>query len=296
MAYTTNPHIGKVRAKAVHLVRKEGWSMREVARHLGVSHSTVVRWNQRAATDAGSIHEIPTKSSRPKSSPRAVDKKIVKRILELRDTERKNGPEAIHEILKREQVEVSFSTVYRTLKRHGRIAERSPWKKWHRSGERPVPESPGKLVQMDTVHIMQSKIDRMYIFTLVDVHSRWAYAKASQTLSAHLALQAFTTAQQQSPFEIDCIQSDHGPEFAQHFTTYVQARGTRHRHIRVRKPNDNAHVERFNRTIQEELSPEIRKYKHNIPWLNRSINEYLKYYNYERLHAGIQHKTPFEML
>jgi len=55
-------------------------------------------------------------------------------------------------------------------------------------------------------------------------------------------------------------------------------------------------VERFNRTIQEELAPEIQKYKNNIPWLNRSINDYLMYYNNERLHAGIGHKTPAEVL
>ncbi len=73
MAYTTNPHIGKVRARAVHLVRKEGWSVREVARHLGVSHASIVRWNQKAARDAGRVFEIPTRSSRPKTSPAAID-------------------------------------------------------------------------------------------------------------------------------------------------------------------------------------------------------------------------------
>jgi len=149
---------------------------------------------------------------------------------------------------------------------------------------------------MDTVHIMKSKKARMYIFTIIDVHSRWAYAKASDRLSAHLALQTFKNAKQIIPFNISCIQSDHGPEFTQHFTTYIQASGIHHRHIRVRKPNDNAHIERFNRTIQEELSPEISKYKNNIPWMNRSINEYLQYYNYERLHSGIGHKTPSEII
>ena len=277
------------------MIKQEGKGVREVARYIGVSPSTVSKWLKRAPA-YGSVHEIETIRSRPKNSPRAIDAAVVKRILKLRDTQRKKGPEVIHEILKREEIQVSFSTVYRTLKRHGRIEERSPWKKWHLSGERPKPKSPGKLVQMDSIHIMQNKKRRMYIFTLIDVHSRWAYATASQKLSAHLALVTFRRAQQMSPFQIDCVQSDHGPEFAQHFTTYVQARGTRHRHSRVRQPNDNAHVERFNRTIQEELAPEIQKYKNNIPWLNRSINNYLMYYNNERLHAGIGHKTPAEML
>lgn len=270
--------------------------MRQVARHVGVSHSTVVRWCKKAPENVGTIYEIPTKNSRPKSSPRRIDEEIVERILELRDTQRKNGPEAIHQMLLREGTEVSFSTVYRTLKTHGRIAQRSPWKKWHRSGERPVPKSAGTLVQMDTVHIMKGKKERLYVFTVLDVHSRWAYARASERLSAHLALGAFTRMYSVAPFVTNCVQTDHGPEFTQHFTTYVQAQGVRHRHIRIRQPNDNAHIERFNRTLQEEMEQEIRKYRNNIPWLNRSITEYLEYYNNERLHAGIDHKTPNEML
>ena len=296
MPYTKNPHIPKVRAKAIELIRKQGWSTAQVARHLGVHRATIGRWLKKTPTGVGTVYEVPTQSSKPKNSPKAIDAVVVDRILDLRDTQRKKGPEVIYEILKREGIIVSYSTVYRTLKRHGRIEERSPWKKWHLSGERPKPESPGKLVQMDTIHIMQSKKNRMYIFTLIDVHSRWAYATASQKLSAHLALVTFRHAQKVSPFQIDCVQSDHGPEFAQHFTTYVQARGTRHRHSRVRQPNDNAHVERFNRTIQEEMFAEIRKYKNNMSWMNRSISEYLQYYNNERLHSGIDHKTPNEVI
>jgi IS30 family transposase len=298
MAYTSNPHIGKVRAKAVQLVQKEGWSMRQAARHVGVSHSTIVRWCKRVPEAVGTVYAIETRFSRPKTSPNAIDAGIVARILELRDTQRKNGPEAIAEILKREGVKVSFSSVYRTLKRNGRIAERSPWKKYHKSGVRPYAESPGKLVQMDSIHILKKRNDkeRIYIVTLIDVYSRWTYARAFERISARAALNTFTQAQRLSPFCFDCVQSDHGPEFQSYFTSMVEAKGTRHRHSRVRQPNDNAHVERFNRTIQEEMKPEISKYKNNIPWLNRSITEYLNYYNNERLHAGINHKTPNEMI
>lgn len=298
MAYTSNPHIGKVRAKAVQLVKKEGWSVRQTARHVGVAPGTISKWCKRAPKDGSRVFEIETRSSRPKSSPAALDAGVVARILELRDTQRKNGPQAIHEILKREGIQVSFSSVYRTLKRNGRIAERSPWKKYHRSGERPDASEAGKLVQMDSIHILKCRdaYDRIYIVTLIDVYSRWAYARSFARVNTHAALKTFKTAERLSPFCFSCIQSDHGPEFQSYFTSMVEAKGIRHRHSRVRQPNDNAHIERFNRTLQEEMKPEISKYKHNIPWLNRSLNEYLKYYNNERLHAGIKHKTPMEML
>lgn len=69
---------------------------------------------------------------------------------------------------------------------------------------------------------------------------------ASQRLNTHIALQAMHNAAQQAVFPFDCIQSDHGPEFSKYFTTLIEAQGIRYRHSRVRKPNDNAHIERFN--------------------------------------------------
>ncbi|MCH7660077.1 MAG: transposase [Euryarchaeota archaeon] len=66
-----------------------------------------------------------------------------------------------------------------------------------------------------------------------------------------------------------------------------------HRHSRVRTPNDNAHLERINRTIQDECMSRIprslRSYQKEIP-------EYLHYYNTERPHMGLNFKTPTEVL
>lgn len=295
MAYTMNPHIQKVRRMAVNKVQLEGWSMREAARHFGVAHSTVVRWCKKAPAD-GRMN-IETVSSRPKRSPRAIEQHIVDRIVEIR-LARGRCAEVVHAQLKNEGIVVSLSTVKRTLDRHGLRKKKSKWKKYHQSGERPVPETPGKLVQMDTIHIMTNvqQKQRMYIVTLIDVHSRWAYATASERLNTHIALQAMNEASKTALFPFDCIQSDHGPEFSKYFTTMLEARGIRHRHSRVRKPNDNAHIERFNRTIQNEMADDIRKFKSNIPALNSKISEYLHYYNYERLHLGIGLKTPSQML
>jgi len=297
MAYTTNPHIEKVRAKAVSLVRQNGWSTRKVATHIGVAHSTVVRWCQKVPTTAGSVSVIPTASSRPKTSPNKIDADIEKRIVEIR-LERGRCAEVIHAQLAREQLIVSLSTVKRVLDRYGLRKKKSPWKKYHFSGERPIVENPGNLVEMDSIHIMKQRglYDRIYIVTLIDVYSRWTYAKAFERISTHAAVQTAYTAQTLSCFSFECIQTDNGPEFTKYFTTMIESKGMQHRHTRVRKPNDNAHIERFNRTIQEEMRTEIRQYKHNIPWLNRSINEYLKYYNTERLHMGLGYQTPQEIL
>ena len=293
MSYSLNPHLPRVRAKAVDLVREQGWSMRKTARYIGVQPSTVSRWLKRAPNCKTLL--IPTKSSRPHTSPGRIDPKIEQRIVEIR-LQRKRCAQVIHSQLIKEGFLVSESTVKRVLKRKGLIKKRSPWKKWHQSGERPKAEKPGFLVETDSIHIMQTKKDRMYIFTLIDCYSRWAYAKASDKLSAGLALKFVREAQKRALFPFLCVQSDHGPEFTAHFTTFVQSQGIRHRHSRVRQPNDNAHVERFNRTIQDEMRDEIRRFKSNPKRLNREIKGYLNYYNNDRLHMGINFDTPTQVL
>lgn len=267
--------------------------MRRVARYIGVQPSSVSRWMRRSSWAEQRV--IPTQSSRPQRSPTAINRAIVDRIVEIRK-KRKRCAQIIHAQLQREGIVVHLNTVKRTLHREGLMAPRSPWKKWHQSGERPIAEKPGILMETDTIHIVLNEKQRMYIFTLIDVCSRWAYAKASTRLSARLALEFIQEARKHAPFSFQCMQSDHGPEFSPQFSAPLKASGLHHRHIRVRKPNDNAHIERFNRTIQEDMQKEIHQYKRNLPVLNREIGRYLEYYNNQRLHMGINFQTPSEVL
>ena len=50
------------------------------------------------------------------------------------------------------------------------------------------------------------------------------------------------------------MQSDNGLEFSEHFAQRLKSNNIALRHTRLGRPNDNAHIERFNRTIQEECT------------------------------------------
>ena len=89
------------------------------------------------------------------------------------------------------------------------------------------------------------------------------------------------------------IRSDNGPEFSKWCTHGWLRMKIKHRHGRVRKSNDQAHVERFNRTIQDEF---LRYMSKDVDAINRQLPKYLKYYNQERLHLGIDLKTPCQIL
>lgn len=128
MAYTTDPNISKVRIKAVRLVR-QGWSKRRVARHIGVHHSTIIRWCIKADGLNGRIRSIPTESSRPHSNPRALKNEVVRAIIKQHN---KLGayPGVIHRELKSQGIKVSLSSVKRTLDRHSLAKKRSTWKRY----------------------------------------------------------------------------------------------------------------------------------------------------------------------
>ena len=170
------------------------------------------------------------------------------------------------------------------------MKKRSIFKRYHPHVERPRPEKPGDLVQIDTIHRMIDEKKRLYIFVLLDVCSRWVYAKAYASMNSATMVIFVAEAQRAAPFKFDMLQSDHGPEFGMWFVEQVKKQ---HRYTRIGKPNDNAHIERFNRTLQEECLDHLPD---DVTVINGSLKKYLRYYNHERLHMGISLKTPIQII
>lgn len=272
--------------QAVNLVRK-GWSIRKVARHTGFSHGAIINWLKKAPLDGRRV--IPTLSSRPHSHPQALSEDIVSEILKIRDRN-KRCSEVVHQELLNKGIKVSLSSVKRVLERNGRIRKRSPWKRWHFEEKRPLALKPGDLVQIDTVHFFFKNNKRFYVYTLLDVFSRWAYAKMSLRINTHLSLRFVKEAQGLSSFPFSMLQSDHGSEFSTYFTENIKVS---HRHSRIRKPSDNGHLERFNRTLQDEC---LRRLPYNFRTYQREVPKYIHYYNTRRLHLGLNLKTPLEVV
>lgn len=288
MSYNTNPQMAKLRKRAVYLVKQKGWSTYQVARHFGYTQSCIVKWCQKDPT--GGFRDIPTQSSRPQHHPHELSDEVTQKIVNIR-LEHNRSAEVVHKRLQDEQgIEVSLSSVKRTLDRRGLLRKRSPWKRFHVSAPRPHVLKPGDLVQVDTIHLMTSAKTRIYIFTCLDVYSRWAYAKAYTKSNTRNAINFLKHAQSEALFTFAMIQSDNGPEFSTHFTERIP---TEHRHSRVRRPNDNAHLERFNRTIQTEC---IDTRRPDVTVINRQLPLYLKWYNEKRHHFGLKLETPLSVI
>ncbi len=260
--------------------------MRKVARRLGYQPSTIMRWVRKGMQS--SKNNIPTESSRPNHHPRELPDDIVAAILRCRKKHRRCS-EVIHHLLKQDGIAVSLSSVKRTLKRHGLLKSRSPWQKTCKSPHRPIVASPGDLVEMDTIHILTITGQRFYVYTLLDVHSRWAFAEVTERINARRSVAFLKKARAAAPFPFKMLQSDHGPEFKKFFRQHAGA----HRHSRIRRPNDNGHLERFNRTLQEES---LRDIPEDFQTYRRAVRRYIPFYNDHRPHLALNFLSPTQVL
>lgn len=294
MSYSSNPYLPNVRRQAVTLVFG-GQSMALVARHLGVHRTTVWRWcNLPGATDKRV--RLANRSCRPHGHARQLTAVVVARILVLRQQWQRCA-QYIWYLLQREGVSVSLASVGRVLARHKLSTSwyGAPGKQRRIRMPRPKVEAPGSFLQLDTIHFTNWRDKhrgRYFVYTILDLKSRWTYAEYSSRISPETSAAFVARAQAAAPFTFQLIQTDNGQEFSRTFEQRLNSRGITQRRIRLGKKNDNAHIERFNRTIQDEClgrwpAPQS---------ISEKLKDYLEFYNTKRLHLSLQGRTPDEVL
>lgn len=319
MAYSSNPHLPKARATALRMLIREALPVHVVANRCGVHRSTVWRWKQKWLTSNQYVQftndnrpnrifslqnkllacrwNIPTDSSRPHHSPRAIGQAIIERVLALRAQLKRCAEVVWHHLKHIDGVFISLSSVRRILKRHycftgarkNRVRPDNP--------RRPLPADPGALVQMDTVHyVCPLSKRRRYVYTVIDLYTRMTYAEVHNHVRPGIAAAVARRASARCGFLFLVVQADNGPEFGRYFTQALARSGMRVRHSRLGRPNDNAHIERFNRTIQEECLGHYLDPRTKTETIQKKLNAYLDYYNTKRVHLSLQLRTPAEML
>ena len=92
------------------------------------------------------------------------------------------------------------------------------------------------------------------------------------------------------PFPFRCIQTDNGSEFGRSLTLLLQRLGTRHARIRPRSPHLNGKVERAQRTVREEYWDGVGSGP--VEEWERSLQDYLCFYNRRRLHSALGYMAP----
>lgn len=321
MAYSTNPNLPKARATALRLLVEDQIPLVVVARKCGVHRSTIWRWkrkwevlnkNVQLTNDnrpsrqqptpssrfrlAACVWRIPTETSRPHTSPTAVSTELVHLVLDVRAQLKRCAEVVWHHLVTILGVSVSLSSVRRILWRSGVARGRKPRVKQD-NPRRPLPTAPGELVQTDTIHHVDPRSGkRLYYYTVIDLFTRMTHVILVPKLSPGNAARAVLEAQDTWGFTISMAQADNGPEYGWYFEQQMKRAGIHTRHSRLHRPNDNAHIERFNRTIQSECIGYRWNRSVPLPSQQAKLTAWLAYYNNERVHLGIQMRTPTEML
>lgn len=98
-------------------------------------------------------------------------------------------------------------------------------------------------------------------------------------------------------FQLSPVLTDNGSEFKKHFTEALKELHLVHYHTYPKTPQMNAHLERFNRTIQDEFIDFHTYLLINPEEFNQKLIDYLIFYNTERVHYAFQNKlSPIQFI
>ena len=302
------------RALALTVWEKHG--IKASATAFSVAPSTLYRWRKRVEKGKGYTAALnPTKRTRVSLNRRVTDWRIKQWILDQREIHPRMGKAKLTPLLKVQCLEwgipaPSESTVGRILgdlKRAGKLLSgetlmyradtqkhyRKQRKKRKKKRRKDYPVmSPGDLVEIDTITLYRNSVKR-YILTAIDVRSRITYAKAYTRCNSKNATDFFKELEEVLPFTIKAVQTDNGSEFEKYFRVHLEREGITHYHTYPHCPRMNGHIERFNRTLQEEHA------NYHLPLLfldleafNRLLTDYLTWYTTTRPHHSLGQKPP----
>ena len=167
----------------------------------------------------------------------------------------------------------------------------------------------GDLVAQDTFMVGHLKgIGRIYLQTVIDCHSRYAwgrlYSSKVPVTAVHVLNNDVLPFFEEHTVKVETILTDNGREFcgrpdSHPYELFLQLEEIEHRTTRVRRPQSNGFVERLHRTLLDEHFRVMgrKKFYETISEMQEDLEQYLKYYNTERTHQGrnMNGKTPYEV-
>lgn len=278
---------------------KRTGSVVATTRELGIHRSTVYRWLKRARTLNGySEKRLQRISTRPHKITRTLTLDQQSAIIKLRE---QTGFAAV-KIKGELSLLVSINTIHRLLAKKGLLNE-------YGNHIRPRYQETTHMHLKNTTTIGKLQMDVKYLtpeltglpytcfeYAVIDIYSRYKEAVILNHLDQDGAILALIEILNRLPFTPDFIQTDNGLEFLGRFHTFCLERGLKHHYVHKRTPNENAVIERTFRTDEEEFFFRMEQAPKDYDELRSMFADFLHWYNYKRIHLGINLKTPYEII
>jgi transposase InsO family protein len=299
------------RLRLARCVIEDGWPIRRAAERFQVSPTTASRWAHRYQQQGAA--GMADRSSRPRTSPNRMPRRLERRIVGLR-VARRLGPARIAF-----RLGLSPSTVHAVLARY----HCPPLAHLDRGSGRPVRRyeraRPGELVHVDvkklgnipdgggwrTAGIVQGLKNRRatttirrnyrpvigysYLHTALDDHSRLVYTEIlgderKETAAAFLSRAAAWYAA--AGITIERVISDNGACYRSlPWAQTCAALAITHKRTRPYRPQTNGKVERFHRTLADEWAY-ARPYNSETE-RRQALDPWLHIYNHHRGHTAL---------
>ncbi len=200
----------------------------------------------------------------------------------------------------------SPSTIYAITRRHGlnRLTRRM------QTARRTIIKTrAGELGHLDSHYLSKDLIvgarQRYYLVSIVDACTRLAWSEVVDDLKSlsamFAALKSINMLNAEYGVRFEAMLTDNGPEMASpnnrshHPMERMLAElGIKHRYTRPYRPQTNGKVERFWRTLNDDLL-EGTTFE-SVEELKDELMQYLLYYNTERPHQGLGGDTPLRTM
>ena len=150
-------------------------------------------------------------------------------------------------------------------------------------------EYAGHLVALDTIEKFVYGM-RRYTITFEDIYTRFSFAWGTSSHASLAAKEFFNVCVKIFPYPIVYVLTDNGSEFKKHFNEELNRLYLVHFHTYPRTPKMNAHVERFNKTIQEEYIDYHLYELIDTKTFNLNLMDWLIWYNTKRVHYAFKNK------
>lgn len=313
-------------AGRMRLVRRcEHRAIDHVAAEAGVARQALTKWLRRYENlgEAG----LMGRPSAPHASLTQVPQALVDRIEDLRRTHKWTARQ-IHLELTRDGHAIAPVTVARWLRRLGisRCRDIDPTGASNRQTKSIVARYPGHMIHLDVKKVgripasggwrahgrgsAQAKAanraktggfraDYVYLHSAVDGFSRLAYTEALGNETAATTTGFWARAKEffaaHGIDRITRVVTDNGSNYrARDFTRTVLSTAVTHQQIRPHTPQHNGKVERYNRTLSEELL-------YAREWISaeqraEAIAIWNIHFNYHRAHTAIGNQPPASKL
>lgn len=288
-------------------IQASGRPAAALARELGISETTVRRWQERqgVADRASTPHRLATGFS---AAEEAIAIELRTRLaLSLDDT---------LEVMRRcLRATISRSALHRCFQRNG-IAQRPRDPK--PAAQRFAPE-PFGYVHIDLKHLPRLERRPAYVFVAIERTTRFVHVEIIENRSGATTAACLKRFLQAFGHPVHTILTDNGAEFtdrfgdvrwrrrdrgtgAHPFDRVCQRHGARHKLTRPYHPQTNGMAERFNRRLAEALNNHARATANagknrftNHPQRNAFSHTFVHDYNQTRLRC-LGHKAPAELL